>query len=272
LQEAARVARAALVNIICITPKGSPYHSMSATGVFVTGTGYVLTNAHVAAYFLLTDRDVSCVIRTGDPATTAYRARLAYMPSEWVRHNQGLLVDPAPSGTGEYDFALLAVTESATDTPLPDHFPSLVLAYEPGAAGISVVVGSYGAQTLSYEQIASALSPTVVSGSIKKLYTFGTSTVDAVVVGGSVASQEGSSGGGVVNFSKELIGSITTSTITGTIASRTLTAISASYIRREYEREEGEPLDALLALPPATAVSRFAPRIPSLAAGIITNT
>src|SRR3989344_4711607 len=99
LQDTAAALRDALVNIICITPKGSPFHSISATGGFITDTGYILTSAHVAAYFLLADKGISCSIRTGTPATVAYRAKLAYISMAWVKQHSRLLLEVAPLGT-----------------------------------------------------------------------------------------------------------------------------------------------------------------------------
>jgi len=126
------------------------------------------------------------------------------------------------------------------------------------------VIASYGAQFLESSQVQSALFPTVVRGSVKDVFTFASSTIDVLALGGSAAAQEGSSGGGVSDASGVLVGTITTSTTEGATDTRSLTAITASYIRAEYAREMGQALDALLALPSATAIADFAPRIPAL--------
>ncbi|MDE1945450.1 MAG: hypothetical protein KGI03_04240, partial [Patescibacteria group bacterium] len=98
------------------------------------------------------------------------------------------------------------------------------------------------------------------------VFTFASSTVDVLALGGSAAAQEGSSGGGVADASGALTGIITTSTTEGATDTRSLSAITASYIRAEYARETGQPLDVLLALPTTTAIADFAPRIPALEA------
>ena len=98
------------------------------------------------------------------------------------------------------------------------------------------------------------------------MFTFASSTIDVLALGGSAAAQEGSSGGGVADASGALTGVITTSTTEGATDTRSLDAITASYIRAEYERETGHALNALLALPPAVAIADFAPRIPALEA------
>ncbi len=266
LDAAASALRAALVNIICIAPAGSRFHSISASGVMLGGTGYILTNAHVGQYFLLTDQGVSCTIRIGSPARVAYRAALAFIPAPWIRDNATVLEQNAPSGTGERDFAILAVTKSATASPLPTAFPGLTLAFSTLPPGTPVVIASYGAQFLEFNQIETALSPTVVFGSIYKLFTFGTNTVDVLSVSGSIAAQEGSSGGGVIGGDGMLEGDITTSAVTGDTSTRSLSAITSEYIRREYAAETGSTLDILLVTPLAEAIATFALSAPALEA------
>lgn len=271
LDATAVALRAALVNIMCYVPAGSGLHSISGSGVFIDAKGIILTNAHIAQYFLLVDRGVSCTIRSGSPAVDAYKAKLIYLSPLWVRANATVLTQVLPVGTGEYDFALLAVTKSATATPLPSSFPFIPLASLPPASGAPVVIASYGAQFIDVSQIQSALFPTVVFGAVKNIYTFATNTVDILDLGGSAAAQEGSSGGGVADASGSLVGMITTSTVEGATDTRSLSAITASYVRAEYAREMGLPLDSLLSESTAYAVNDFAPQVSVLEAIISPN-
>ncbi len=268
---AAAALRGALVNILCRVPAGSTLHSISGSGVFIDSKGIILTNAHVAQYFLLADRGVSCTIRAGSPAVDRYKAALIYISPSWVHANASVITQAAPVGTGEYDFAFLAVTKSATADALPAVFPSLPLASLPPAALTPVVIASYGAQFLATDQIQSDLFPTVVFGSVKDVFTFAVNTIDEIALGGSAAAQEGSSGGGVADATGALIGTITTSTVEGPTASRSLGAITASYIRAEYASEMGNPLDVLLSEPTETSVAEFAPRMPMLESLITAN-
>lgn len=265
LDASAAALRAALVNIICYAPAGSGLPSISGSGVFIDQKGVILTNAHIAQYFLLVGRGVSCDIRAGSPAADKYNAALAYISPAWINANKDVLAQTAPSGTGEYDFAFLAVTKSATSAPLPSSFPHIPLATSaPSHHGAPVVIASYGAQFLASSQVQSSLFPTIVFGSVKDVFTFASSTIDVLALGGSAAAQEGSSGGGVADVSGALMGVITTSTTEGATDTRKLDAITASYIRAEYARETGQALDALLALPTAVAIADFAPRITAL--------
>lgn len=266
LDAAASSLRSALVNIICYAPAGSGVHSISGSGVFIDPQGIILTNAHVALLFLLADRSVSCTIRSGSPAADSYEAALIHFPAAWVKANEDILTKTRPRGTGEYDFALLAVTKSVNKKALPHPFPFIPLATTPPAPGTPIVIASYGAQFLESSQIQFALFPTIVFGSVKEVLTFATTTIDVLGLGGSAAAQEGSSGGGVAAASGELVGTITTSTVTGTTDTRSLDAITTSYIRAAYASETGKALDLLLAAPIAASIVDFAPQIPALEA------
>lgn len=261
----------ALVNIICYVPPTSGLHSISASGIIIDPKGIILTNAHVAQYFLLADRGVSCSIRTGRPAVDRYTAAPIYISPLWIRANPTVLTEANPTGTGQYDFALLAVTASADSTPLPTSFPFEPLATEAPLPGTPVVIATYGAQTLASKQIQSNLYSTVVSGSIKEVFTFGKDTIDVLSVLGSAAAQEGSSGGGIADASGKLVATITTSAIEGDTSTRSLDAITATYIQAQFQRETGGPLNLLLAEPTATAVANFASQIPILEAVLTTH-
>lgn len=258
LNLSASALRNALVNIVCYAPPGSGLRSISGSGIFIDPKGIILTNAHIAQYFLLANRNVSCSVRSGGPATEKYAADLLYISPSWVRANAKVLTEINPSGTGEYDFALLAVSRSAfPDVPLPSLFPFVPLASTSPSAGTPVSIASYGAQFLESAQVQSFLFPTIVFGSIKDIFTFTLYSVDIFTLGGSAAAQEGSSGGGVANGKGELIGTITTSTIKGDTSSRSLNAITATYIRTEYMNETDRSLDSLLAKPLSAGVGDF---------------
>ena len=262
----------ALVNILCVgvIGRGSP-RLISGSGVFINPKGIILTNAHVAQYFLLDNRGIDCAIRTGEPATVSYTAALIFISGAWLTANPGVITETLPTGTGEYDFALLAVTDSATKSPLPATFPAVSLATTPPAVGTPIVIASYGSQFLNQNQLRSALLQTFVFSSVKDVLTFGTNTVDVLALGGSSAAQEGSSGGGIIDASGTLIGIITTSTVKGATSTRSLNAVTASYIRAEYARETGHSIERLLTKPVAEAVTDFAPQIPALEAIITAN-
>lgn len=265
----------ALVNIICAAKNGG-VRSISGSGVLISRDGVVITNSHIAQLFLLSDYptkgNVVCVVRTGSPARTAYYAELAYLSASWMETHPDSLVATNPKGSGENDFALLQVTRSATDAPLPEAFPFVSLATGAPALQESVAIGSYGAESLTSEQIRTALIPTLVLGVVQDVYTFERTTVDLLSLGGSAAAQHGSSGGGIVNEKGSLVAVITTSSTAGTFASRDLRAITADHIRRSFSKDIGVELDAYLETHTRTAiVSAFAQKQEILRAALTTT-
>lgn len=256
--------QAALVHILCSASKNSGVHSISGSGVIIDPKGFILTNAHVAAYFLLADRGVSCKIRTGSPAQDAYLAAPVFVSPTWIRTNAAVLSEQTPLGTGEHDLAFLAITKSASRKSLPAYFPFVPLSFTATSIGDTVIIGSYGAQELDAKEIKSSLYPTIVLGSVKKIFTFTRTTIDLISLGGSIAAQEGSSGGGAVNPRGELVGTLTTSTVTGDAALRNINAITSSYVRTAFTKESGQGIDLFLKQSTANAVANFAPQIPIL--------
>ena len=132
-----------------------------------------------------------------------------FISPAWISANSAVLSESAPSGDGEHDYALLAITGSASGSTslttggaaLPTIFPAIPLASVAPTTNEPVVIASYGAQFLQSAQIQSSLYPTIVYGSVKGVYTFDTETPDIIALGGSAAAQEGSSGGGVAGTS-----------------------------------------------------------------------
>ena len=217
-----------LVNIICASKNGG-VRSISGSGVVISKDGLIATNSHIAQLFLLSDyptrNNVVCVIRTGSPARTAYYAELAYLSPSWMEKHPTSLVASNPKGPGQDDFALLQITKSATSAALPTEFSFVPLAVKGASLKEQVAIGSYGAQSLTSDQIRTSLTPTLVLGSVQDVFTFERTTVDLLSLGGSAAAQHGSSGGGVVNTQGELVAVITTSSTQGAPETRDLRAM-----------------------------------------------
>jgi hypothetical protein len=249
------------VNIVCSPNRGPLEKSISGSGVIIDPRGIILTVAHVGHYFLLEDYpspgNADCIIRTGSPAKTAYDAKLIYVSPEWVKEHGDALAEAAPRGNGENDFALLAISESLTSSRLPSSFPYLPLSSATPKAGEDVEVGSYGAEFLTGSQIRTALYPTFADGSIANLYTFGQNKSDVISVHGSLAAQSGSSGGGIADDDDRLIGLITTSSLTGSTADRTLYAITPAHLRTSFKADTGENLDSYLKEDLSDLVAKF---------------
>lgn len=239
-----------IVNVVCLSNDPS-IPSITGSGVVIDSRGIIVTAAHVAQLFLLADylgpNKVQCLIRSGSPARRAYTAEPIFVSSSWIAANPSTLSMKSPVGTGQYDVALLAVTGTATSTPVPASLPYVPLATTVPTANEPVAIGSYAAQYLSSSDINYSLYPTLVFGSVFNRYTFDTNTVDEFSVMGTAASEEGSSGGGIVNSAGQLMGIITTSSINGSIGNRTLNAVTAYHLRQTYRKDTGNDLDSILA-------------------------
>ncbi len=239
------VARS-IVNILCISHVPT-LRSTSSSGEIIDSRGIVLTVAHVAQSLLLEEylgsNVVSCTLRTGSPAKDTYLAKPIYVPEAWVHANATTLISSQPTGTGAYDYALLAITRSVSGKALPGSYAALPLSTSVAHVGDTVFIGSYGAQSLTSAQIRSALSAILVSSTIQARYTLGTNTQDVLGIPGSEASQQGSSGGVVVNDANELIGLITTSQVVGDLNTREMRVITPSYLRRSFKADTGKDLE-----------------------------
>lgn len=240
--------RSALVNILC-TSNNPRIQPASGSGVFIDDRGIILTAAHIGQYFLLAEAEsapVSCVIRSGSPARTKYLAKPLYISKSWITKNPTVLLEQRATGTGEHDFALLTVTESATATPLPLSFKALSFSRKSTGISSPVIIGSYGAQFISSTEVVSSLFPTLLEGSVKDVYTFGRNTIDVLALGGSEAAQLGSSGGPIADADGNLAGLITTSTIDGPIHERNVSAITLRHIRSSFAADTRADLDSFL--------------------------
>lgn len=242
--------RSALVNILC-QPRGGSLRPISASGVIIDPRGVILTNAHVAQYVLLSqspDIDLSCVIRTGAPARAAWRAQVLYMPSVWVDAHAHEISAEQTMGTGEHDFALLIVSGSATEYPLPSSFPYLLPDTRDRVAftGDPVLVASYPAEFVGGIAAQTSLYAASSITSVGQLVTLAERSVDLISVGGVIEAQSGSSGGAVVNAWDRLVGIIVTTSEGATTGERDLRALTLSYIDRDIKTQSGKSLSEIL--------------------------
>jgi hypothetical protein len=229
--------RLSVVNILCNFRTTNTSSYISGSGLMVDSRGVVLTNAHVAQFFLLQNYpypgSTSCTVRTGSPATPAYTATLLYLPPMWIQNNASQILSNDAMGTGERDYAFLYITGPAQFAPtLPSSFSSLAFSIESPKQNDPVLLAGYPAGFLDASGVQRSLYISSAVSTIQQLYTFNSPTeVDVVSLGGTVISQSGSSGGAVINLaSNKLVGLIATESTGTTTASRDLRAITLSYI------------------------------------------
>ncbi|MBM3261163.1 hypothetical protein FJY93_01970 [Candidatus Kaiserbacteria bacterium] len=244
-------ARAALVNILCIPKGGASLRPISGSGVIIDPRGVILTNAHVAQYVLLSQSqkiDLSCLIRIGSPARALWTAEILFIPPVWVNEHIDEINTDKPMGTGEHDYALLRVTGSTDNAPLPQSFPFLPFDTREviGFLGDFVLGAAYPAEFVGGLHAHNNLFAASSVSKIDKLLTFHGDTVDMISIGGVIEAQSGSSGGAVVNAWNKLIGLITTTSEGKTTADRTLHATMMSYINRDLKVQTGQDLATYL--------------------------
>lgn len=242
-----------LVNILCTTRYGGLLKPTTGSGIIIDERGVILTNAHVAQYFLLKNypskNNVECVIRTGSPAKPLYTAKLLHISEPWIKDNANSITSSNPMGTGENDFAFLLISGRTNRTAsLPSSFSFI----PPDISEIHIKIGnkiliaSYPAGFLSGISIQKDLYAVTTITNIKDIFTFGNNTLDLLSLGGSIAAQKGSSGGAVVNEEQKIIGLIVTSSEADSTDDRELRAITLSHIDRSLKKNSGFGLEVLL--------------------------
>lgn len=257
--------RAALVNIFCSTKAGGAIHPFSGSGVVIDPRGIILTNAHLAQYFLLKDYpvagSVSCTIRTGSPAREMYKAELLYLPKKWVDAHAKDIVSQNPTGTGEHDYALLYITESSNPSlPLPTTFPYIDVDVSAVGLieGVPLLIAAYPAEFVGSITTLRDLYISSSIATIKKIYTFSLDLPDLIGMTGNVVAQKGASGGAFVDSNGKLVGLVVTTTEESSTGDRQLNAASLAHINRSMLAHTGGTLKEFLEKDPKNSVAIFA--------------
>jgi hypothetical protein len=239
----------ALVNILCKYHADGGTLTTTGSGVFIDTKGVILTNAHVAQFLLLSEapEDAECIVRQGSPATPRYRAELLYLSPLWVGANAQEIDAQTPTGTGEYDYALLFVTE-AVEGDLPKEFPALrfdTSSRQPGELEDLRSAG-YPAASFAAHGASAQLRPVVDETTLVRRFTFGSGSPDLISMSGSSVGEHGSSGGPVLDGDNTVIGLIVTEGNPERDGARSLRALTLSYVDAAIKEEAGFGLDAML--------------------------
>lgn len=254
----------ATVNLYCQIKVGNKSVSSTGTGVMIDGRGVILTNAHVAQYFLLNGEDsklkANCSVRTGSPAKESYEAEVLYISKGWLDDSIAKSKDKSLKTTGEGDFALLYITEAKKGS-LPATHPVLPLdTFTQISKGSEVKVAGYPSSNLKFKEVRSKLKLSSATTTITSLQTFGVNTIDTIALYRTKFASSGVSGGPVV-LANSLIGIITLRSSSISDEGSSLRAITTSYIDRTIMSETGLTLSTLL-------VSDFAKRATETRANI----
>ena len=214
----------------------------------IDSSGVIITNAHVAEYFLLEESgaNTNCYIRTGSPAVSSYKAKLVYLPTAWVNANRNNLSLSTLTGTGENDYALLVITErvrtAAPNTPLT--FLNTASSYP--TQNQSIFVAGYPAGFSDVRLLDSALYELTKPTTITNVSSFTGNTVDVINSGPTSVAEHGSSGGGVIDSGGNLIGLIAATTIDNQTGQKNIQAITLPYIKQSIKNYSGKSFDSFI--------------------------
>jgi CBS domain-containing protein len=255
----------ATVNLYCRLKAGKTLISSSGSGVLIHERGVILTNAHVAQYWLLAAEKGRvtgwCRVRTGSPAQETYTAEILYLPPAWLAENIVKNSTEVPSGSGENDFALLYITGvHKKKIPLPIAFPALSLDAGTVAERTGVSIAGYPSDGLDFSQMRNKLIRVTASSTVTAVARDELAAADRLTLASSVVAKTGVSGGPVVDERGRVIGIVTAKSAHPT--EPTLRAITGSYIDRSLLAQTGHSITRLLAGDLAAQATTFAALIP----------
>jgi hypothetical protein len=230
-----------VVNIVCVNRQVNRISMTTGSGVIVSPSGLVLTNSHVANTFLFDDENSDehkeCSIRRENIPTYGFNAELVYLPADWLIENQSFFTEAEPRGSGENDYALLAITSNtnpALSLPESFDFVNFVTKEDDIEKDLNITVAAYPGLTSGVFEIDSNAKFRKVSTQIDDLVTFNRTTIDIISTKPNQVAKKGSSGGGVFS-NGELLGLITTTDDEGdgTFAN----ALTLPYIIRDFRND-----------------------------------
>jgi S1-C subfamily serine protease len=217
------------VNIFCSQKMGKLRKTITGSGVLINKDGTVLTNAHVAQYPLVSDKDTSvvCIARTGKQAEYIYKVKTVFISPEWSYLNASYINTGGTEQTGEADYAFLKIvtTEPIQATPMPISFESV-------SQNSQITLVAYPADIL-IKNINSILTRQKETLHLASYYRLNHDRQDAFETTESALAQKGSSGGLLANTSNDLLGivSIVTSSQNNP-SKKDIRAITSNHINK----------------------------------------
>jgi S1-C subfamily serine protease len=231
-----------VVNIFCAQKLGNLRRIITGSGVLIHKDGTVLTNAHVAQFPLLSEKNpaISCMARHGNPAQSSLAVKTAYVSPEWLKtYGKYVNTEGAPQ-TGKSDFALLKIEMPATGL-----YPISVSSTRSLGLSSPVSVVAYPANILDKNGPYSSLFQRKEDLSVNRIYSVGSVENDIIETTGSITGQKGSSGGALIDSNGNLVGIIAT-VVQAEGQKTNIRGISIPHIDNELSNQSGYRLKDII--------------------------
>jgi hypothetical protein len=232
-----------VVNIQCVQRDGNRITLSTGSGVLISGNGVILTNAHVAQYFLLGAIGYTCTIQKENIPLYGFTAKPLYISEDWIENNFMLLSNVVQTGTGEDDYALLYIDGSTLPSiSLPSSFSHMTANTSHGAANVgdAVTAAGYPGSRTGLFEVDSSIPLVSDKARIRSVFTFRQSSIDVITTDDTPVAKQGSSGGGIFK-NNQLVGIIATTNSEGN-GTAYINAITLSYIDRDLRDATGRSL------------------------------
>lgn len=256
----------AVVNVICTITEGRNIKQISSSGVLISSSGLILTNAHVGIHPFISaygNQGVACKIRSGSPALTNHAMSFIYVSPQWTARHKGETSGVVGIDSGNADFAILKASN-----------PSDILKFATpisirNAGGINpLYIFAKDSSNLSFSHDLSVGNDVIAIGypimssnsgslakrqdqlSIRDMFRFsggaGGSTHDLIETSASVIGKNGSSGGALVDSSGYLIAILANVIPTSNPDQTYIRAISLDHINASLSEQTGIGLHRLI--------------------------
>lgn len=239
--------KSAVGNIFCSIIEAGRVRKITGSAVAISDNGVMLTNAHVAEYIMLENTkalpNITCFVRTGSPASRAYKASVIYLPSEWVAQNKDNMKYSALSGTGENDYALIVLNEKVTGSTAPN------LSFIEGSTqevnvGTDLLLAGYPA--FGGNIIDNALYPVVDKSQVKDVWRLNRTDSDLLGTTPTILAVHGSSGGAAASTAGKLLGIMVATTADTYSGKPNMRLISFNYITKDIESKTRKTLSSFI--------------------------